>query len=76
MENVHTYIHRFEDGKILTIKVDLSAKEPKISCEEKVAPEHYLEYFAWKLSILPEIYNMLTPEQVEWVRRHGMKKLK
>lgn len=76
---IHRFIHTFQDGQKIDLRVDLSQNIPKIYCEPRdtiINKENYSEYYLWyDYYILPYMMDLFTPEQIKNLEEIGKKKL-
>lgn len=72
----HKYIHKFKNGKVITLTADFSGGSILLNCEPKFTSDIDMEeYMQWKNSVSDEILSQLNNEQVYNAAMYGVKHL-
>jgi len=73
----HTYKCSFQNGYQVTLTIEITDETFALYCEPPEIPEECeAEYLMWREQVVnPELYNLLTPEQLQVVAKYGAKTL-
>lgn len=73
----HQFTHTFQDGRTLTVVVDMSVNPPRFAAYPKgLANEHPTEFEAWvERVIVPGLIDLATPAQLVTFATKGMEVL-
>lgn len=75
---IHTFMHRTSDGTVLSLKVDLRKKLPKITTTVNAAelkPAALAEYEKWSESVAKHVETLLSTAQLVAVTMKGIQKI-